>query len=139
MHEAAGVGGDATRTGLPEWVDREQFCYLQTTGRVTGRPHVIEIWFAAHGDSIYMLSGGRDRADWVRNLRKNPRVRVRVRDVRYEGTARVIEGEEDERLARRLLAAKYQGWSEGLPLSGWSSTALPVAVRVEREAAEGSG
>ena len=24
----------------------EQFCYLTTTGRVTGRPHEVEIWFA---------------------------------------------------------------------------------------------
>src|SRR5215210_3089845 len=24
----------------------ENFCYLTTTGRITGRPHEIEIWFA---------------------------------------------------------------------------------------------
>jgi hypothetical protein len=34
----------------------EEFCYLTTTGRVTGRPHEIEIWFALEdsgGPSTY--------------------------------------------------------------------------------------
>ena len=37
--------------------------------------------------------------------------------------------------ARRLLAAKYQGWKEGKPMSGWATTALPVAIDLQaREA-----
>jgi hypothetical protein len=27
----------------------EPFCYLTTVGRVSGRPHTIEIWFALDG------------------------------------------------------------------------------------------
>jgi hypothetical protein len=27
----------------------QAFCYLTTTGRVSGRPHTIEIWFARRG------------------------------------------------------------------------------------------
>src|SRR6186713_3406091 len=34
------------------------FAYLTTTGRRTGQPHRIEIWFAAEQGSIYLLSGG---------------------------------------------------------------------------------
>ncbi|MGH2357828.1 MAG: nitroreductase family deazaflavin-dependent oxidoreductase, partial [Candidatus Limnocylindria bacterium] len=84
-------------------------CYLQTTGRRTGLPRTIEIWFATDGERIYLLSGGRDRADWVRNLRAHPGVRVRIGGTTLAGRARVIEGEAREQLARRLLAAKYQG------------------------------
>ena len=40
----------------------EDFCYLTTVGRVTGRPHEIEIWFAIEGQTLYMLSGGQDRS-----------------------------------------------------------------------------
>ena len=29
----------------------EQYCYLTTTGRVSGRPHEIEIWFAVGPDA----------------------------------------------------------------------------------------
>jgi hypothetical protein len=46
----------------------EPYCYLTTTGRVSGRPHQIEIWFAIDGGTLYMLSGGGERSDWVKNL-----------------------------------------------------------------------
>ena len=55
------------------------FCYLTTTGRITGRPHRIEIWFALHEGGVYLLAGGRDDADWVRNLRASPDVHTRDR------------------------------------------------------------
>ena len=29
------------------------FCYLTTTGRVTGQPRTIEIWFATHQQRVY--------------------------------------------------------------------------------------
>ena len=106
----------------------DSVCYLQTTGRSTGRPRTIEIWFATDGERIYLLAGGRDRAHWVRNLRIEPSVRVRIGGQTLDGIARVIEGEEREPLARQMLAAKYQGWSEGRQLSGWAAGSLPVEI-----------
>jgi deazaflavin-dependent oxidoreductase (nitroreductase family) len=103
-------------------------CHLQTTGRSSGRPRTIEIWYATDGERIYLLAGGRQRAHWVRNLVADPRVRVRIGGRTLEGRARVIEGDEREPLARRLLAAKYQGWREGRPLSGWAAGSLPVEI-----------
>lgn len=58
----------------------------------------------------------------------DPRVRVRIGGRTLEGRARVIEGDKREPLARRLLATKYQGWSEGRPLSGWARGSLPVEI-----------
>lgn len=109
-------------------LDSERFCYLETRGRVSGRPHEVEMWYAAEGDCLYLLSGGRERSDWVKNLRRTPAVRVRIGQQAHSGLARVIEGEPNEALARRLLAAKYQNWREGAPLSEWARTALPVAI-----------
>src|SRR5688500_2310587 len=43
----------------------EPFCYVTTTGRVTGQPHTIEIWFAVRNRTLYLLAGGGHRADWV--------------------------------------------------------------------------
>ena len=107
---------------------RDGVCHLQTTGRTSGRPRTIEIWFATDGERLYMLAGGRHHAHWVRNLLADPHVRVRIGGVTLEGTARVIEGEEQEPLARRLVATKYQGWSEGRPMSSWAAGSLPVEV-----------
>jgi len=109
----------------------EPYCYLTTTGRSSGQPREIEIWFAAEGDTIYLLSGGGHNAHWVLNLIKQPRVRVRIADETFAGTARVLEPGEEERAARPLLAAKYQDWQPGKPLSGWARTALPVAIALE--------
>lgn len=105
----------------------ESFCYLTTTGRVSGRPHEIEIWFTADGDTLYMLAGAGDRSDWVRNLRAEPTVAVCVRDTAYDATARVIEDPVEERRARTLVFDKYQPRNNG-NLEGWRESALPVAI-----------
>lgn len=105
-----------------------EYCYLTTIGRRTGRPHTIEIWFGASGDTAYLLSGGGFGSDWVANLHRDPSVRLRVGGTEYPATARILSSGDEERLARRLLAAKYQGWAEGRPMSGWATSALPVAI-----------
>ena len=109
----------------------EPFCYLTTTGRVSGRPHTIEIWFALQDRTLYLLSGGGDRSDWVRNLQASPEVTVRIgrRDApALPGRARVVASKTDEdELARRLVTDKYQPGYGG-DLSGWRRSSLPVAV-----------
>ena len=107
------------------------FCYLTTTGRVSRRPHTIEIWFALDDRTLYLLSGGGDRSDWVRNLQASPQVTVRVgrRDAPAQaGRARVVSpGSDEDALARRLVTDKYQPGYGG-DLSGWRRSSLPVAV-----------
>jgi deazaflavin-dependent oxidoreductase (nitroreductase family) len=107
------------------------FCYVTTTGRRTGRPHTIEIWFGERDGSFYLLSGGGDRSDWVRNIRAEPNVSVRAGDRGWPGVARLVGDPDEEAAARRLLASKYQDWREGRPLSRWASTALVVAIDPE--------
>jgi deazaflavin-dependent oxidoreductase (nitroreductase family) len=104
----------------------DDFCYLTTTGRVTGRPHTIEIWFALDGSVLYMLSGSR-ASDWVKNLLRAPEVTVRLRDTPYAGRARVVEQPAEDALARRLVLAKYGPRYAG-DLGEWGRTSLAVAV-----------
>jgi transposase len=66
----------------------EPVCYLTTTGRSSGRPHTIEIWFALHGTTVYLLSGGGENPDWVKNLQRDPAVQVRIGTGRFTGRAR---------------------------------------------------
>lgn len=103
-------------------------CHLTTVGRRSGGRHTIEIWFALHGSTLYLLSGGGESADWVRNLRKSSAVRVRVAGRTLEGTAREVTAPAEDALARQLLDGKYMNWSPGKRLSAWARGALPVAV-----------
>ena len=120
-------GGLVASTGLAALAD-ESFCYLTTTGRRTGRPHEIEIWFALRDDALFLLAGGGERADWVRNLVADPSVQLRIDDRRFDARAEVVPASEDDGDARRLLAAKYQDWEEGRPLSDWAASALLVRI-----------
>ena len=111
----------------------ESFCYLTTVGRVTGQPHEIEIWFALAGTALYMLAGGRERSDWVKNLRRTPRVAVRIGDRRFTGQAREVAAEDEDALARSLLLEKYRPGYDG-DLAGWGRDALPIAVDLDMDA-----
>jgi deazaflavin-dependent oxidoreductase (nitroreductase family) len=106
----------------------EAYCYLTTTGRVTGKPHEIEIWFGLVGNTCYLLSGGRDRSDWVRNLLKNPSVTVRIGGQTFRAAARIVNDEEEAMTIRNLLADKYNERNANGSLSKWARTALPVAL-----------
>lgn len=95
------------------------YLYLTTHGRVTRRQHEIEIWFVAHAGAYYVVSGGRENADWVKNIRVEPQVLIRVgarNAPPLPCLARVIpEGSEAALTAAvsELMNAKY-GWSDGL-------------------------
>ena len=107
------------------WAD-SPYTYLTTVGRRTGRPRRIEIWFAVEDGRMYLLSGGRERSDWVRNLQANARVTVELGDETHAGTARILHGETlEEGRARELLVDKYR---QGDNLDEWGRTALPVAI-----------
>jgi deazaflavin-dependent oxidoreductase (nitroreductase family) len=105
----------------------EDYCYLTTTGRVSGEPREIEIWFGVDHDTLYMLSGGRDRSDWVQNLLREPGVTVRISGVTRRGRARVVDDPDEDERARRLLFDKYSSRYSG-DLDNWRHTALPIAV-----------
>ena len=80
---------------------------------------------------MFLLAGGGDRSDWVRNLIADPAVSVRVRDVTCNATARVVDPatDEDER-ARQLVYEKYQPRYDG-SLASWRERSLPVALDLE--------
>jgi deazaflavin-dependent oxidoreductase (nitroreductase family) len=112
---------------------KEEYCYVTTKGRITGKPHKIEIWFGLNNETLYLLSGGMDKSDWVKNMKKNPSVTVRVAKHTFQATARIVMDGKEETMARHLLAGKYQGWKKGKKLSDWGRTALPVALDLIEE------
>ena len=129
-HDKKTVKPPDAATPLPAHLAGEDYCYVTTTGRVTGKPHEIEIWFGVEGNTIYLLSGGGDKSDWVKNMRVQPQVKVRIAKRQFTGQVRFDLDAEEESQVRRMLAAKYQGWRKGRRLSEWARSALPVAIEL---------
>ena len=110
--------------------EKEEYCYLTTRGRKTGKPHEIEIWFCVYENSLYLLSGGGDKSDWVKNLLKDPNVTVRIAGQTFVSTAGLLEDKKKESLVRMAMAIKYNEW-EGENPSEWAKTALVVKIDVK--------
>ena len=92
------------------------FLYLTTTGRRSGQPREIEIWFTERGGKYYVIAEHREEAHWVQNLQAQPQVQVRLGDRTFEATARVVDEAREPELSAAVKAlshAKY-GWSDGL-------------------------
>jgi deazaflavin-dependent oxidoreductase (nitroreductase family) len=96
----------------------ESFLYLTTTGRVSGEPRTIEIWFVESGGRYYVVAERREKARWVQNLQRDPAVLFRIGtrdDASAPAPARARVLREKDRVAQvaSLMDAKY-GWSDGL-------------------------
>jgi deazaflavin-dependent oxidoreductase (nitroreductase family) len=102
----------------------EHFLYLTTIGRKTGLPRQIEIWYVEHQGRYYMVSEGRERANWVKNLQQAPRVHFSIGTPSHTealvsttpAVGRVLQPEREPALAGQVcvLMEKKYGWSDGL-------------------------
>src|ERR1043165_5890989 len=100
----------------------EQYCYLTTTGRLTGKKHAIEVWLTLSGSTLYILNGPA-RSNWVKNVMHNPRVTIRIRETVFDAVARIVDDAEEAAHAQRMTSAKYGVEAP----EEWARNALVVA------------
>lgn len=96
-------------------LDGEQYLYLTTSGRRSGLPREIEIWFTCRRDRLYLIAEY-PTSNWVQNLRVHPKVGIRVAGQEFSAEARIPSAENEHELlgeVRSLSQRKY-GWSDGL-------------------------
>lgn len=116
-------------------MSEDDFCYLTTTGRISGEPHEIEIWYEVDPvapATVFLLAGAGRGSDWVRNLAHHPTATVRfgTDPTELAVLGRLLDGDDDEdeaRRARDAVHAKYQRRGHG-DLGPWRDRALPVAL-----------
>ena len=79
---------------------------LETTGRRTGQPRRTPVCDGLDGDTFWLVAQRGRRADWVKNIQANPRVRVKVRTgsgVGWRaGTAHVLDDDDPRERQRRM-------------------------------------
>ena len=98
----------------------QKYLYLTTTGHRSGARHEIEIWYVEHEGCYYIVSEKREAAHWVRNIRADSAVHVRIGTDWEDNAAAASEGiasfpDEPALIAavKGKMDAKY-GWSNGL-------------------------
>lgn len=106
------------------------FALLETTGRHSGRPRLTPVGNGLDGSVFWIVSEHGDGCDYVKNLRADPKVRVKVGRRWYDGTAAVV-ADDDGYSRRRTLDRKngIVGRADGVIFR--ASASQPVTVRVD--------
>ncbi|GGQ08262.1 nitroreductase/quinone reductase family protein [Streptomyces mutabilis] len=91
---------------------------LETTGRVSGLPRRTPVGGRRVGYSFWLVSEFGERSQYVRNIRADPRVRVRIRGRWHTGTAHLLPDDDPIARLRRLtrvnsLAVRAMGVGTG--------------------------
>lgn len=114
---------------MPAPLESAPTCRVVTTGRASGEPHQVTVWFALDGSTVYILSRHGEDADWVRNVAADPVVQLVCRRTAYRGTAEVVRDPAQARRGRQAMYDKYSPKHRGL--EAWlEGGATVVAVRL---------
>ena len=88
------------------------YALLETVGRKSGKPRRTPVGNGRAGNEFWIVAEHGLHAGYVRNIEKNPRVRLKLRDglrMRwYSGTAHLLP-DDDPRERQRWLGAKVPG------------------------------
>jgi len=88
-------------------------CRITTTGRKSGNPHTVPVWFVADGDVLYLSTLDETR-DWVKNALATPTVTVHFDELAVTGQFRDVTGTDLEARVRDALRQKYwMAWMAG--------------------------
>jgi deazaflavin-dependent oxidoreductase (nitroreductase family) len=103
---------------LESLAKKEQFAYLTTIGRKSGKAHTVELWFAYADGRIYLSHEG-DYTDWMRNIVENRLARVRIGTLNLETEAAIVKEGSSREAGKRSLHEKYYGPAPKATLDDW--------------------
>jgi deazaflavin-dependent oxidoreductase (nitroreductase family) len=78
---------------------------LETTGRASGVPRQTPVGGRREGDSFWIVSEFGERSQYVRNIKADPRVRIRIRGRWHTGTAHLLP--DDDPITRLRALPRY--------------------------------
>lgn len=144
----------ALQAPLFELIPPKGFGVLTTTGRKSGRTRRKCVRAIKRGEQVYIVSIGGERAAWLKNIRADPNVSLRIRGGTFKGKARELGDSAD---VQRAMSA-YCGtvnvfdygecalWRKGRPTrakitdlhEGWFREGTPVVVELDAPARGGA-
>jgi deazaflavin-dependent oxidoreductase (nitroreductase family) len=84
----------------------KQTVKLTHYGRKSGKAYEVTIWFVVDGERIYLGTTNVNR-QWVRNVKKTPKVKLAIGGETFEGTARFLADRSDHEQAQARIRKKY--------------------------------
>ena len=99
---------------------------LETTGRRSGQPRRVPVGDGLRGGQFWIVAEHGRHADYVRNIERDPRVRVKVGRRWLSGTAHLLPGE-DPRARLRMLR---RPWND-VALQAMASEMLVVRIDLD--------
>ncbi|EKF24507.1 deazaflavin-dependent oxidoreductase, nitroreductase family protein [Mycolicibacterium hassiacum DSM 44199] len=81
---------------------------LETTGRVSGKPRRTPLDGRREGNTFWFVSEFGEKSDYVKNIKADPRVRVRLRGTWHSGTAHLVP--EDDAQARLRSLPRFNSF-----------------------------
>jgi deazaflavin-dependent oxidoreductase (nitroreductase family) len=106
---------------------------LETTGRKTGKPRRTPVGNGRIGNQFWLVAEHGSKAEYVRNITRNPRVRLKLREglrARWHaGTAHLLP-DDDPRERQRWLASNVPGSSSNAAAVRLFGTQL-LTVRID--------
>ena len=109
---------------LLEWgVPGTGTALLETTGRKSGQPRRVPVGNGLRGGHFWIVTEHGRKADYVRNIQNDPRVRVKVGRRWYSGTAHILE---DEDPYERMRLLKRRGNDSMVRLVGTEHIVIRV-------------
>jgi deazaflavin-dependent oxidoreductase (nitroreductase family) len=90
------------RWGVRHGLAPGSYALLETTGRRSGLPRRTPVGHVVDGDTVWIVAEHGERAAYVRNIRANPNVRIKLADGWRSGTAQVLDDDDPRERLRRM-------------------------------------
>ena len=104
-----------------------QCLLLTTTGRKSGQPRVMPLIYAEDDGRLVVVAskgGAPEHPAWYLNLSSDSEVEVQVKGNRFPAIARDAEGDERERLWKRMT----QEWPDYDAYQGKTDRQIPIVI-----------
>ncbi|MEU7633600.1 nitroreductase/quinone reductase family protein [Nocardia sp. NPDC049220] len=98
---------------------------LETTGRVSGQPRITPIGGRKVGSEFWLVSEFGDRSQYIRNIKVDNRVRLRLHRRWYAGTAHLLPDDD----VRARLAVLPRANSAAVRLVGTDLLSVRIDLR----------
>jgi hypothetical protein len=108
-------------------LSHEKFIYLSTRGRITGKTHTVELWFAWRNGKIFLSHEGK-ATDWMKNIQKNPSVNFKIGDKSFSGQGRIFASGPEFEEGKLALYEKYYGKASKKKIDDWFSLSKVIAI-----------